>query len=172
MRKLSLLLPLFLFVTACSDKGAGAKPAPNTYNDPVECDSQKYPVGIPGNKDCPYKGDYDPNLGYQGYAIYYETSASIGVGFYIDFGWTYNDLCPKVGDLPIFQNGSFSHCESVNPTYAQTDYQGYTQPNTGECLGDQYMSGLTGCEPTFQPSHNTFYPTTTTHGGSSKPLGL
>ncbi len=125
------------------------------YTDPVECGNQSLPVGIPGNLDCPYLGEYDPSLGYQPYAIVH---GSIGVGFHIDFGWHYKDMCPKVGQLPVFQNGSFSHCSSVNPAFAQVDFHGFTQPNVGECAGEQYNMDITGCRPSLNPTKPIYYP--------------
>lgn len=152
---LSLLVLSVLGLTGCGEnKSSTNNTESNTgvvsYYDLAECNAQTLPIGIPGNTACPYKGLYDSENGYQAYSIQY--SASIGVGFYIDFGWHYEDMCPQVGQLPIFQNGSFSHCSSVNPVFAQTDFVGFTQPNTGECTGDQYNMEITGCRPSLQPS--------------------
>ena len=104
-------------------------------------------IGIPGNTACPYQGGFDASIGYQGYAFHYE----IGVGFRIDFGWDYNDMCPQIGQRPIFQNGGFSHCTGVNPLFAQVDEHRFSQPNTGECAGDQLNPGITGCRSQLRP---------------------
>lgn len=106
-------------------------------------------IGIPGNTACPYKGAFSVQDGYQGYAFHYQ----IGVGFRIDFGWDYNDMCPQIGQRPIFQNGGFSHCTAVNPLFAQVDASGLTQPNTGECTGDQLNPDVTGCRAQLKPMH-------------------
>jgi len=110
-------------------------------------------IGIPGNTACPYQGAYNPNIGYQGYAFHYQ----VGVGFRIDFGWDYNDMCPQIGQRPIFQNGGFSHCTGVNPLFAQVDEEWYSQPNTGECAGDQLNTAVTRCRAQLQPMHVPAY---------------
>ncbi len=147
---LTVLFLSFLSLTGCSGPGSSDGTA-KIYTNPTQCNNQNFPVGLPGNIDCPYLGEYDPNRGYQPYAIIHK-SIGIGVGFYIDFGWHYKDMCPKVGQLPVFQNGSFDYCSSVNPTFAQTDFLGFTQPNTGECTGEQYNPEITGCLPSLEPT--------------------
>ncbi|MGH1467632.1 MAG: hypothetical protein ACRBBP_01970 [Bdellovibrionales bacterium] len=149
----SLLLLSLFNLTGCPGDSSPASDT-TTYTDPVECDNQTLPVGIIGNTACPYQGAYDPNLGYQSYSIQF--SGSVGIGFYIDFGWDYSDMCPQVGQLPVFQNGSFSHCSGVNPTFAQTDFRGFTQPNTGECTGEQYNMEITGCRANLRPTYPAF----------------
>lgn len=165
MKKMTVLLLLLnLLLTACPDDGNNANTTNYTpvtpYNDPYECDQLTYDIGIPGNEACPYKGEFDPYLGYQTAAIYY----SFGVSFKIDFGWDYRDNCPTPGQLPIFKNGTLVRCDQVNPTYAQDDYT-----HTGECTGDQYNAGLTGCRPNLQPGPGPGYfpqsPDTTTDIG-------
>ncbi len=144
---LSLLVLSVLSLTGCgSDSSSPAEP----HSDPVACQAQNVPVGIQGNTACPYLGQYNAQQGYQGYSVQY--SASYGIGFYIDFGWEYNDMCPEVGQLPVFQDGRFDHCSSVNSDFAQTDFRGFTQPNTGECTGDQLDMSITGCRPQLRPS--------------------
>jgi hypothetical protein len=127
-------------LAACSDEGSKSKPSPNTYHNPLECESQHLPVGIQGNSACPYLGEFDDHLGYQSFAIQY----NVGVGFKIDFGWEYNDMCPQDGQLPVFEFGKFSHCSSVNPNFAGP-FKGYTNRSMGECAGEQYSPEITGC---------------------------
>lgn len=167
MKKVTILLLsiISLLLTACPDDGGDINntytPVP-VYHDANECSQLNYNIGIPGNEACPYQGAFDPQFGYQTAAIHY--SASYGVGFKIDFGWDYRDNCPTPGQLPVFVDGTLSHCEQVNPTYAQRDYT-----NTGECAGDQYNAGLTGCRPNLQPGTGPGYfpqsPDTTTDIG-------
>lgn len=152
------LLVLSLFsLTGCPDGSSSNNETPAPYTNISECQNQAVPVGFPGNTECPYQGTYDPNRGYQPYSIQY--NASVGAGFYIDFGWHYKDLCPQIGQLPVYQNGQLSYCSDVNPTFAQTDFRGFTQPNTGECLGEQYNPQITGCRASLQPTapQNYYY---------------
>ncbi len=144
-----LMMSLFT-LTGCpgSDSGNGN---PTPYSDPFECANQQVPVGVHGNVDCPYQGEITPDGKLQPYAIHY--SGSVGVGFYIDFGWDYEDQCPQDGQLPVFQNGQFSHCSDVNPAYPRTDFgSGHRANNMGECAGEQYNMNLTGCRPNLNPS--------------------
>lgn len=147
---LSLLALSLLSLTGCGEDSSSTKEPVKPYSNAIECNGQKVPVGIKGNTACPYLGQYNAQQGYQGYSVQY--SASYGIGFYIDFGWEYNDMCPEVGQLPVFQDGRFDHCSSVNPVFAQTDFKGFTQPNTGECAGDQLDMSITGCRPQLRPS--------------------
>jgi hypothetical protein len=111
-------------------------------------------IGIPGNTACPYQGEFNASYGgYQGYAFHY----TVGVGFRIDFGWDYNDMCPEFGQRPIFQNGGFSHCTGVNPLFAQVIDDGFSHPNTGECTGDQLNPGITGCRSELRPMNAPNY---------------
>lgn len=143
-----MILSMFA-LTGCPDSGSSTKNKPATYHNPLECSNQVVPAGIPGNTACPYQGEYDPNRGYQPYSVQY--SAGISFGFYIDFGWDYKDMCPQDGQLPIFENGQFSRCSSVNPNFAGPFY-GYSNRTMGECAGDQYSMDVTGCRPSLQPT--------------------
>jgi len=162
MKALNKIIVSSLFAlafTACGDSSSSGEQitlpvVPNTevteFTDHQQCEDiyqNVQNVGIPGNTACPYKGAYNTNLGYQSYAFHYE----VGIGFRIDFGWDYNDMCPEIGQRPIFQNGGFSHCSSVNPLFAQVDEVYYSQPNTGECAGDQLNTAVTGCAADLQP---------------------
>lgn len=165
MQKLNRVMILSLIALAFTACGGGSssknvKPAsipalPTTqvpqFTNLTQCQNPNLniggQVGIPGNTACPYQGSFNAQLGYQGYAFHY----SVGVGFRIDFGWDYNDMCPQIGQRPVFQNGGFSHCTSVNPLFAQVDEVWYSQPNTGECAGDQLNPEVTGCRSDLKP---------------------
>lgn len=152
---ISLLFVSLSALTGCSDSGSKSKVTePATYHNPLECQNQAVPVGIPGNTACPYQGAFDPSLGYQPYSIQYQ--AGIGAGFLIDFGWQYRDLCPQDGQLSVFENGEFSHCSDVNPYFAGP-FQGYTNRSMAECAGEQYSIDLTGCRAELQPTQPVQY---------------
>ncbi len=128
-----------LLLTACGDSSSSGRKT-TTRSNKADCYDQDYDTGIIGNEYCPYRGNYDPNYGYQAYAVGY--SAHFGV--YVDFGWNYNDMCPA-GEVPVLNNGDFSYCMAVNPNYAQTDLTYYSAPNAGECAGKQWNTHVTGC---------------------------
>lgn len=150
---LNIILALVLssLLIACGDEGSSQPnrdPRPNSYSDYEECRQRDYlGTGIKGNSACPYKGEYDPNLGYQGFAI--QASAGFnfefGRGFYIDYGWDnkWESLCPYAGQVPVFMHESFSHCIYANPTYGRDD----DYINTSSCTGSQYNPEVTGCTP-------------------------
>lgn len=148
--KITALLS-FSFFTACGDGGSNqvtTVPEPDSYTDYEECRQRNnLGIGIPGNTACPYQGEYDPNRGYQGFAI--QASAGfrfeLGIGFRIDFGWNnqWEELCPHPGQVPVFMYESFSHCIYANPTYGRDD----DYINTSSCTGSQFNPEITGCTP-------------------------
>jgi len=165
LNKIMITSLLALAFTACGGGGSSSDDTVlpvypvnqvNEFTDYNQCNNPNQnigQIGIPGNTACPYQGAFDVGFGYQGYAFHY----TAGVGFRIDFGWDYNDMCPEIGQRPIFENGGFSHCTGVNPLFAQVDTYGFTQPNTGECTGDQLNPGVTGCRSQLRPMNTPNY---------------
>ena len=127
---------------------ATQNPEPNSYYDPAECDRlNRYGVGIKGNSACPYKGNYNSQKGYEEYSVSYESQLdfNLGVGYRIDFGWDndWENVCSTPGQIPVFVNGRFNHCDMANPSYADPD----DGTNTSSCAGSQYHPRLTRCTP-------------------------
>lgn len=154
LNKILILSLTALTLTACSDSSSKSKARVQTFNNPVQCQDFRLnvggQVGIPGNTACPYQGAYDPNRGYQGYGFNFE----FGIGFSLDFDWSYNDLCPQIGQRPIFQSGQFSHCTSVNPLFVQTDEFNRSRQTVGECAGEQFNPDITGCRAQLRPMNS------------------
>jgi len=159
MKALSKILVLSLTAlafTACPGKSKKSTARVQPFNNPTQCQNFNLNVGgqigIPGNTACPYQGAYDSNFGYQGYAFHFEA----GIGFSLDFDWSYNELCPEVGQRPIFQNGQFSHCSGVNPLLVQTDEFDRSRVTVGACAGDQFNPDITGCRAQLRPFRGNF----------------
>jgi len=151
-RALLALISLSLVLTACGDDPARRvttqDPEPNSYYDPAECaERNQYGVGIRGNAACPYQGEYDSYHGYQDYTVSFESQLdfNLGVGYRIDFGWDndWENVCPVPGQIPVFVNGRFNHCDTANPAYADQN----DGTNTSACVGSQYNPTVTGCTP-------------------------
>jgi len=156
MNKLKSILVLgFMCIglLACGDSAPSSSvttrdPRPNSYYDPDECQRlDRLGTGIRGNSACPYRGEYDENRGYQEYVINYESQLDfrLGAGYRIDFGWDndWENACPNQGEVPVFVNGRFNHCDMANPSYADP----HDGTNTSSCAGSQYSPELTRCTP-------------------------
>ena len=151
LKSLLILSSMGLSLIACGDNSnlsTTKYPKPNSYYDLEECRSlNHHGVGIRGNSACPYKGDYDEQRGYQKYSISHSSQLdfNLGLGYRIDFGWDndWETICNVPGQIPVFVNGRFNHCDMANPSYADPD----DGTNTSACAGSQYNPRLTRCTP-------------------------
>ena len=154
LNKIFVFSLIALALAACPGKSSKKKTRVEAFNNPIQCQDHRLNVGgqigIPGNTACPYQGAYDPNRGYQGYGFHFEA----GIGFSLDFDWAYNDLCPEIGQRPIFQNGQFSRCTSVNPLFVQRDPLDPSRQTVGECAGEQFNPDITGCRAQLRPMNS------------------
>lgn len=157
MKRLVQLLALSflcLNLMACGDEGARSSDvtsqdlSPGSYYDPDECDRfDTFGIGIRGNSACPYRGQFDPNQGYQQASISYasEFNFRVGLGYRIDFGWDndWQDACPGPGEIPVFVSGRFNHCVNSNPSFASP----HDGSNTSACAGSNFNPTVTNCTP-------------------------
>lgn len=148
LKSLFVLGFMCIGVISCGSSSS-SDPKPDSYYDLSECDRRydRYGVGVRGNSACPYAGQYDDTRGYEQYSVSYDSQLdfNLGIGYKIDFGWDndWENVCPVPGQIPVFVNGRFNHCDMANPSYAEI----YDGTNTSSCAGSQYSPTLTSCTP-------------------------